>query len=65
MPTEDPLQRFRDIIENIDLISDFTSGLSREQYENDVKTRLAVERRLRNRHRTVAIRETNQARHKK
>lgn len=44
MPTEDPLQRFMDIIEKIDLISDFTTGLSREQFEGDVKTRLAVER---------------------
>ena len=46
MPTQDPPQRFRDIIENIDLIIEFTHGLSREAFDQDIKTRLAAERCL-------------------
>lgn len=44
MPTQDPLQRFHDMVENIDRIADFTKGLSRKTYDGDIKTRLAVER---------------------
>ena len=46
MPTLNPLHRFRDIVENIDRIAEFTKGLSRETYDGDIKTKLAVERCL-------------------
>lgn len=46
MPSRDPEQRFRHIVENVDLILEFTAGMSFEQYVADSRTRLAVERCL-------------------
>jgi uncharacterized protein with HEPN domain len=46
MPSKRPDQRFRDIVENIDLIVQFTAGMSFDQYLTDVRTRLAIERCL-------------------
>jgi uncharacterized protein with HEPN domain len=46
MPSKRPNQRFRDIVENIDLIVQFTAGMSFDQYLADSRTRLAVERCL-------------------
>ncbi len=46
MPTNNPPQRFLDIIENIDLISEFTDGLTQEEFAGNTKTRLAAERCL-------------------
>jgi uncharacterized protein with HEPN domain len=46
MPSKRPNQRFRDIVENIELIVQFTAGMSFDQYLADVRTRMAVERCL-------------------
>jgi uncharacterized protein with HEPN domain len=46
MPSNRPAQRFRDIVENIDLIVQFTADMSFDQYLADARTRLAVERCL-------------------
>ena len=46
MPSKRPDQRFGDITENIDLIVQFTAGMSFDQYLTDARTRLAVERCL-------------------
>ena len=46
MPSKRPGQRFRDIVENIDLIVQLTAGMSFDQYLADARTRLAVERCL-------------------
>jgi uncharacterized protein with HEPN domain len=46
MPSKRPDQRFRDIVENVDLIVQFTAGMSFDQYLADARTRLAVERCL-------------------
>jgi uncharacterized protein with HEPN domain len=46
MPSNRPAQRFRDIIENIDLIVQFTANMPFDQYLADARTRLAVERCL-------------------
>ena len=46
MPSKRPGQRFRDIVENIDLILQFTAEMSFDQYLADAQTRLAVDRCL-------------------
>jgi uncharacterized protein with HEPN domain len=46
MPSKRPGQRFRDIVENADLIVEFTAAMSFDQYLADARTRLAVERCL-------------------
>ena len=46
MPSNDPRQRFADIVEHSDHIADFVSGLTYEEYVQDTRTRLAVERAL-------------------
>ena len=46
MPTSRPALRLVDIVENIDRITEFTRGLDRRGFENDLKTALAVERCL-------------------
>lgn len=44
MPSKDPIQRFADILENIILIEEFTSGMDLNSYQEDLKTRNATER---------------------
>ena len=44
MPSKDPIQRFEDILENILLIEDFTRGMNRNAFVEDLKTRNATER---------------------
>ena len=46
MPSERPDQRFRDIVENIEPIVQFTAGMSFDRHVADVRTRMAVERCL-------------------
>jgi uncharacterized protein with HEPN domain len=44
VPSNDPIQRFEDILENIILIEEFTSGMSPNTFLEDLKTRNATER---------------------
>jgi uncharacterized protein with HEPN domain len=44
VPSEDPIQRFEDILENIILIEEFTSGMGQNAFLEDLKTRNATER---------------------
>ena len=44
MPSKDPIQRFEDILENIILIEEFTSGMGQNAFLEDLKTRNATER---------------------
>jgi len=44
VPSKDPIQRFEDILENITLIEDFTSGMDLTAFREDLKTRNATER---------------------
>lgn len=46
MPSSDPIHRFRDIIANIDAITESTAGLTREQFFADRDKYDATERRL-------------------
>ena len=46
MPSKDPIQRFADILENIILIEEFTSGMDLNSYQEDLKARNATERCL-------------------
>ncbi|MBL0161207.1 MAG: DUF86 domain-containing protein [Bryobacterales bacterium] len=46
MPSKNPSQRLRDIIENIDAIQDFVHHLDLEQFTRDRKTIYAVTRAL-------------------
>lgn len=46
MPSKDPIQRFQDILENISLIEEFTEGLDRDGFLEDLKARNAAERCL-------------------
>ena len=46
MPSKNPAQRLRDILENIDAIETFTVGMNFEQFELDRKTVYAVTRAL-------------------
>ncbi|MGA9625292.1 MAG: HepT-like ribonuclease domain-containing protein [Bryobacteraceae bacterium] len=46
MPSEDPTQRFEDILENIVLIEKFTAGMDLAASTEDPKTINAVERCL-------------------
>lgn len=46
MPSRDPLHRFEDILENIALIENFTSGMDLRSFSEDSKTSSAVERCL-------------------
>lgn len=46
MPSKNPSQRLRDIIENIDAIQDFVQHLDLEQFARDRKTVYAVTRAL-------------------
>jgi uncharacterized protein with HEPN domain len=46
MPSRRPDQRLRDIVEHIDLIVQFTAGMTFDQYVADARTRFAVERCL-------------------
>src|ERR1700692_4664837 len=46
MPSKNPAQRLRDIIENIDSIVAFTAGLTFEDFASDRKTVDAVTRAL-------------------
>jgi uncharacterized protein with HEPN domain len=46
MPSKRPGQRLCDIVENADLIVEFTAAMSFDQYLADARTRLAVERCL-------------------
>jgi len=44
VPSKDPVQRFEDILENIILIEEFTSGMDLNAFLEDLKTRNATER---------------------
>jgi uncharacterized protein with HEPN domain len=44
VPSKDPIQRFEDILENIILIEEFTSGMGQNAFLEDLKTRNATER---------------------
>ena len=44
MSTKDPALLFQDVIESIDHILAFTSGMNEAEYEADTKTQWAVER---------------------
>jgi uncharacterized protein with HEPN domain len=42
MPSKNPAQRLRDILENIDLIGEFAGGLSYGAFVADTKTVYAI-----------------------
>jgi uncharacterized protein with HEPN domain len=46
MPSKNPAQRLQDILDNIDLVEAFTSGLAYTGFESDRKTVYAVVRAL-------------------
>lgn len=46
MPSKAPIQRFEDILENIILIEEFTTGIDMNGFLGDVKARNATERCL-------------------
>jgi uncharacterized protein with HEPN domain len=46
MLSKNPAQRLKDIIDNIDAIWAFTSGLTMDEFSNDMKTVYAVTRAL-------------------
>jgi uncharacterized protein with HEPN domain len=46
VPSKDPVQRFEDILENITLIEEFTTGMNQADFTQDLKTHNAVERCL-------------------
>lgn len=46
MPSKDPAQRLRDILENIDAIAVFTAGMDLAAFTADRKTVYAVVRAL-------------------
>lgn len=46
MPSKDSVQRFEDILENVNLIQEFTEGMDLETFLDDLKTRNATERCL-------------------
>jgi uncharacterized protein with HEPN domain len=46
MPSKNPAQRLRDILDNIDLVEAFISGLGYGGFESDKKTVYAVVRAL-------------------
>lgn len=46
MPSRDPVQRFEDILQNIELIEEFTAGLTESTFTQDRKTVYATERCL-------------------
>jgi uncharacterized protein with HEPN domain len=46
MPSSDPAQRLREIVENIDAIREFTARMDRDDFAGDRKTIYAVTRAL-------------------
>ena len=46
MPSKNPAQRLRDIVDNIDAIQEFTSRVDRDDFASDRKTLYAVIRAL-------------------
>lgn len=46
MSFDDPIERFRDIVANIERIEHYTDGMSYEIFQKDLRTRDAVERCL-------------------
>ena len=46
MPSKNPAQRLRDILENIDAIEAFTAGMAFGEFTRDRKTVYAVTRRF-------------------
>ena len=46
MPSKNPIRRFEDILDNIDLIRDYTRGYAHDSFVKDRKTQDAVERCL-------------------
>lgn len=46
MPSKNPAQRLRDILENVDAIESFVGGMSQVQFTEDRKTVYAVTRAL-------------------
>lgn len=46
MPFRDPAASLKDILDSIDLVESFTSGMSLESFRTDAKTVAATERKL-------------------
>jgi uncharacterized protein with HEPN domain len=46
VPSKDPVQRFEDILENINLIQEFTAGMGSAAFAKDLRTTNAAERCL-------------------
>jgi uncharacterized protein with HEPN domain len=46
LPSKNPIRRFEDILDNIDLIKEYTLGFSYDSFAKDRKTQDAVERCL-------------------
>jgi uncharacterized protein with HEPN domain len=46
VPSKDPVQRFEDILHNIELIEEFTAGMDKQAFSQDAKTTNAAERCL-------------------
>lgn len=46
MPSKNPAQRLRDLVDNIDVIREFTAGMDRDGFAADRKTVYAVVRAL-------------------
>ena len=46
MPSKNPVQRLKDIVENIDAIREFTAGMTLESFTRDRRTVYAVTRAL-------------------
>jgi uncharacterized protein with HEPN domain len=44
VPSKDPIQRFEDILENINRIENFTAGMDLTAFVEDLKTSNATER---------------------
>ncbi len=43
MPSKDPAQRFEDILQNVELIEEFTAGMDLTGFTHDAKTTNATE----------------------
>jgi uncharacterized protein with HEPN domain len=46
LPSKNPIRRFEDILDNVDLIKEYTRGYSYDSFAKDRKTQDAVERCL-------------------
>ena len=46
MPSKNPAQRLQDIVDNVDAIAEFTTGMERDEFARDRRTVYAVIRAL-------------------